>query len=137
MRSATVGTPNGRVPPFAFGISTRRTGGGKELPAAQRIAEFVEVAREVGLELRNRLPIHASRSLVGLHTLEGLPDFPFWDVERLCLVHRLFPLPVVRWPRLNNAAPSLRPHYGTFLATTGCSVPALRFGTLILAVGGA
>ena len=27
--SATVGIPNGRVPPFAFGISTRRTGGGK------------------------------------------------------------------------------------------------------------
>jgi hypothetical protein len=29
MRSATVGIPNGRVPPFAFGISTRLTGGGK------------------------------------------------------------------------------------------------------------
>jgi putative DNA primase/helicase len=27
--SATVGMPNGRVPPSAFGISTRRTGGGK------------------------------------------------------------------------------------------------------------
>jgi hypothetical protein len=24
-----IGMPNGRVPPFAFGISTRRTGGGK------------------------------------------------------------------------------------------------------------
>ena len=29
MRSATVGMPSGRVPPFAFGISIRRTGGGK------------------------------------------------------------------------------------------------------------
>ena len=29
IRSATVGMPNGRVPPSAFGISTRRTGGGK------------------------------------------------------------------------------------------------------------
>src|SRR5207253_3990086 len=28
-RSATVGMPNARVPPSAFGISTRRTGGGK------------------------------------------------------------------------------------------------------------
>src|ERR1700720_1894293 len=28
-RSATVGIPNGRVPPSAFGISPRRTGGGK------------------------------------------------------------------------------------------------------------
>src|SRR5262249_48943631 len=37
MRSATVGTPNGRVPPFAFGMSTRRTGGGKELPDDSRL----------------------------------------------------------------------------------------------------
>src|SRR5688572_5027098 len=29
MRSATVGMPNGRVLPSLFGISTRRTGGGK------------------------------------------------------------------------------------------------------------
>jgi hypothetical protein len=28
-RSATVGMPNGRVPPLALGMSTRRTGGGK------------------------------------------------------------------------------------------------------------
>src|SRR5215510_8734204 len=39
--------------------------------------------------------------------------------------------------RLNNAAPSLQPHYRTFLTTTGCSVPALRFGTVALAVGAA
>ena len=38
------------------------------------------------------------------------------------------------WPRLNNAAPSLQPHYRTFITTTGCSAPALRFGTPILAV---
>src|ERR1035441_4845200 len=38
------------------------------------------------------------------------------------------------WSRLNNAAPSLRPHYRTFITTTGCSVPVLRIGTLILAV---
>src|SRR5262249_27722088 len=39
--------------------------------------------------------------------------------------------------RLNNAAPSLQPHYRTFLTTTGCSVPAIRFGTVALAVGAA
>jgi len=38
------------------------------------------------------------------------------------------------WPRLNNAAPSLQPHYRTFLTTTGCSAPVLRIGTPILAV---
>src|SRR5262249_46898673 len=111
--------------------------GRKVAPGRQPVPELVEVARKVGLELRNRLSVHASRSLVGLHTLEGFPDFPFGDLERLCLVHRLLPFPVGRWPRLNNAAPSLRPHYRTFLATMGCSAPALCFGTLALAVGAA
>ena len=32
-------------------------------------------------------------SLVGLHFLEGFPDFPFGDVERLYFVHGLLPLP--------------------------------------------
>ncbi len=55
-----------------------------------------------------------------------------------CLVHGLLPFPVGQWPRLNNAAPSAPgPHYKTFLTTTGCSVPALRVGTLALAVGAA
>src|SRR5258705_6154463 len=40
-------------------------------------------------------------------------------------------------PRPNNAAPSLQPHYRAFDATTGCSAPAPRFGTLALAVGAA
>src|SRR5262249_55718829 len=93
--------------------------------------------RKVGLVLRNRLSIHASRSLVGLHTFEGFPDFPFRDLERLCLVHGLLPFPVGQWPRPNNAAPSLQPHYRAFHATTGCSAPALRIGTLALAVGAA
>ena len=37
----------------------------------------------------------------------------------------------------DNAAPSLQPHYRAFDATTGCSAPAPRFGTLTLAVGAA
>src|SRR6516162_10494664 len=58
-------------------------------------------------------------------------------LERLCLVHRLLPFPVGPWPRPNNAAPSLQPHYRAFVAATGCSAPAPRFGTLALAVGAA
>src|SRR6516164_7161063 len=58
-------------------------------------------------------------------------------LERLCLVHRLLLFPVGQWPRPNNAAPSLQPHYRAFDATTGCSAPAPRFGTLALAVGAA
>jgi hypothetical protein len=41
----------------------------------------------------------SGRSLVGLHFLEGFPDFPFGDVERLYLVHGLLLLPVgFSWP---------------------------------------
>jgi hypothetical protein len=58
-------------------------------------------------------------------------------LERRCLVHGLLPLPVGQWPRPNNAAPSLPPHYRAFYATTGCSAPAPRFGTFALAVGAA
>src|SRR6516164_8291392 len=36
--------------------------------------------------------------------LEGLPDFPFRNLERLCLVHGLLPFPVGQWPGPNNAA---------------------------------
>src|SRR5262249_61731914 len=51
--------------------------------------------------------------------------------------HGLLPFPVGQWPRPNNAAPSLQPHYTAFDATTGCSAPVPRFGTLALAVGAA
>src|SRR5258705_2937006 len=38
------------------------------------------------------------------------------------------------WPRVNNAAPSVQPHYRAFIPTTGHSAPVLRIGTLVLAV---
>src|SRR4030095_5391591 len=95
----------------------------------------------ISLELRNRLPIYPSRSLVGLHTLEGFPDFPFGDQKRPCLVHGLLQLPDGRsWPvvsaeQRNPFAPP--PLHRGFTTTMGCSAPALRFGTLALAVGAA
>jgi len=46
----------------------------KVAPRGHPIPEFVELARQVGLEVCNRLSIYSSRSLVGLHTLEGFPD---------------------------------------------------------------
>ena len=33
---AHIGMPNGRVPPFPFGMSTRRTGGGNHVPEDMR-----------------------------------------------------------------------------------------------------
>jgi len=62
------------------------------------------------------------------------PDVQPLHLERLSLVHGLLLLPVGQWPRPNNAAPSPQPHYRAFDTTTGCSAPALRFGTLALAV---
>src|SRR4029077_6596297 len=65
--------------------------------------------------------------------LEGFPHFPFGDVERLCLVHGLLPLPVDPRAWLNNAAPLVRLHYRALTPTTSCSAPVLRIGPLILA----
>src|ERR1700750_2078437 len=45
---------------------------------------------------------------------------------------RLLPLLVGLRRELNNAAPSLRSHYRTFITITGCSVPVPRIGTLAL-----
>ena len=44
----------------------------------------------------------------------------------------LLPSPVDLSPELNNATPSLQPHYRTFITTTGCSAPVPRIGTLTL-----
>src|SRR5262249_460816 len=102
----------------------------KVAPRGHAIPELVEVAREVGLELHNRLSVHSSRSLVRLHTLEGFPDLALRDRERLCLVHALLPRTVGARPRLNNAIPSVQFHYRTFRPTTDRSAPVLRIGTL-------
>jgi hypothetical protein len=65
----------------------------------QPIPELVEIVRKISLKVRNRLSVCSSRSLVGLHLLEGFPDLPFGDVERLRLVHGLLPLPDgFSWP---------------------------------------
>src|SRR5260370_8699507 len=76
----------------------------------------------MSLEGCNRLSVYSSRSLVGLHLLEGFPDFPFGDVERLCFVDGLLPLPDgFSWPVVSAEQPSpfgpaplqsLRPYYG-------------------------
>src|SRR3984893_6392417 len=42
-----------------------------------------------------------------------------------------------QWPWLNNATPLLKPHYRTFLTTSGCPAPAPRFGPPARGVGAA
>src|SRR5437899_2272591 len=84
----------------------------KIAPRGHAIPEFVEVTRKVGLERRNRLSIYSSRPLVRLHTFEGFSDFPFGDLERLCLVHGTTQPPrsssITEPSSLLRAAPSLR-----------------------------
>jgi hypothetical protein len=58
----------------------------------QPIPELVEVVRQISLEVRNRLTIHASRTLVGSYPLVGFPYFPFRNVERLCSIHAVPPV---------------------------------------------
>ena len=45
---------------------------------------------------------------------------------------RILPSPVVPAPELNNATPSLQPHYRTFITTASCSAPVPRIGNLTL-----
>ena len=78
------------------------------------------------------LPAYPSRSPVGLHTLEGLPDIPFRDRKRLCLTQRLLLIQVGLWPRLNNVTPSVQRRYSAFAPTMGYSASVPRIGTLIL-----
>src|ERR1700747_3326872 len=71
----------------------------KVAPRRQPVPELIEVVCKISLKVRNRLSVYSSRSPVGLHLLEGFPDFPFGDVERLYPVHRLLLLPVgFSWP---------------------------------------
>jgi hypothetical protein len=58
-RNAQRSRPTTRLPYVNPPHQRRKVASGR-----QPIPKFVEVARKVGLELRNRLSIHASRSLV-------------------------------------------------------------------------
>ena len=53
-------------------------------------------------------------------------------VYGFALSTRILPSPVVLIPELNNATPSLQPHYRAFNTTMGCSAPVPRLGNLTL-----
>ena len=56
------------------------------------IPDLVEVVRQISLEVRNRLAVDASRTLVGFDLFVGFPDLPFRNVERLCSIHEVPPV---------------------------------------------
>src|SRR6202043_4149569 len=60
------------------------------------VPELVEVVRKISLEVRNRLPVDARRTLVGSNPLVGFPYFPFRNVERLCSIQGV--PPIAGWP---------------------------------------
>src|SRR5690349_19539199 len=77
----------------------------KIAPRGHPVPHLIEVVRQISLKVRNRLSVHSSRSLVGLHLFEGFPDFPLRNVERLCLVHRAPPVTGWLWVAAEQRGP--------------------------------
>ena len=73
MRSDTVGIPSFLVPPFAFGISTCLTGGGKYDPDDIRFHSLYKFLDRFSLEHRDGFPVDAGSAPVGLDLLVCLP----------------------------------------------------------------
>jgi hypothetical protein len=65
-------------------------------------------------------------------TFVRLPNPTFGNLTRLCLIQWLLPCPVDHLRKLDRVAPSLQPHYRTFLTPTRDSAPVPRIGTLAL-----
>jgi hypothetical protein len=90
-----------------------------------------QVALQILLELRDRLPVHSWCTLVRLDFFPRLPDCPLRNLERLAwcfqLAHTTPPgtRPVDRTnTAADNPAPSLQPHYRAFTTTTNRSASA-------------
>jgi len=57
------------------------------------IPDLVEIPRQVGLKLLDRLLIHTGRSAIGFHRLLGFEHHPLIDFERLvCRMHQDHPV---------------------------------------------
>jgi hypothetical protein len=68
--------------------------------------------------------------MVGLHLLEGFPDFPFGDVERLYLVHGLLLLPVgFSWPVVS--AETTQPLRSSSITEPSSLVPTSVWGMVM------
>ena|SRR5438477_4810119 len=142
--SPTVGTPRVLVPPEDFGISTARTGGGKYVP------------EDIRFQILYRLfPRSFLKSSMVTPSAPGAPPFSATrfhacHTRRLGISNGFSSCPDMltrllpgHSPRLlgftspDEPAPSLRPHYTGFPATTGRSAGARRDGTQHLTVSAA
>ena len=131
MRSDTVGIPSFLVPPFAFGISTCFTGGGKYDPDDIRFHSLYKFLDRFCSNIAMVSPSMPAAPRLALtcwyasHTARFAITYGFVDVISL------IPMKQVGDTRqLDNAAPSLHSRYKSFIATTSSSVPRSGIGIL-------
>ena len=105
---------------------------------AHPVPQLVEVVPLRAAELGDADGVHARRSVVGPDLLPRLVNEALVDLKRLHLRRSVRPsappLEGLTSGDLTCPAPSLQPHYRTFIATTSRSAPVPRIGTLPLAV---
>ena len=110
-------------------------------PRAHPVPQPVQIIPQLFLKQANANRVHARRAVVGPDLLPRPVNEALVYLKRLHL--RLGPRPrLLPWrvgPGLTLVctAPSLQPHYRTFLATTSRPAPVPRLGTLPLAVSAA
>src|ERR1039457_4668545 len=131
IRSDTVGIPSFLVPPFAFGISTCFTGGGKYAPDDIRfhsLYKFLDRFCSNITMVSSSMPAAPRLAFTcwyASHTVRFAMKYGFVDVMSLIPAWRVGD---VRQP--DNAAPSLHPYYKGFIATADSSAPRPGIGIL-------
>ncbi len=90
------------------------------------IPDLVQVALQILLECRHRLPIHTRGTAVRSYPPIRLPNYFLGNLLRLCFTHGLLPLPVDPQPQPDDSAPLLCSHYraSTLLRTDPPLCPA-------------
>jgi hypothetical protein len=110
-------------------------------PRGHPVPQLVEIAPQLLGEQAGADRVHARRPVIGPDLLPRLNDEALADLKRLHLGLGpgpwLLPLRVGHGLTLVCTAPSLRPHYRAFPATTSRPAPVPRLGTLPLAVSAA
>jgi hypothetical protein len=131
IRSDTVGIPSFLVPPFAFGISTCLTGGGKYDPEDIRFHSlykfFDRFCSNIAM-VSSSMPAAPRLALTcwyASHTARFAMTKGFVDVMSLIPAGRVGD---VRQP--DDAVPSLHPHCKGFLTTADSSAPRSGIGIL-------
>ena len=115
--------PNGRVPPLALGMSTRRTGGGKSLPEDSRFQSLWRFPARPASNSAIDCPSTPAAPWLAVTLSKASQTSRFGMSNGFALVTRRLPSPVGRLPQQDAAAPSVQSHYRTFTPTAGCSAP--------------